>query len=267
MRNLIILVVVLANLLFSQNELLNLKLQFNDVEVAANKICVNNAGIYLLDTDNRQVAFFGNDNSIKYSGGYGTTGDAFIDPIDILSSKLNVWIVDGTENKLIAFDHKLNYLETIGFSDIYPSATTIDDWGNILLYSELEDKIYKIDNTTFELNQFIDLSIYNFSRLSPKYLYSAKDGSIGVVYEQSVVIFNRLGQLEKSFPANSDYNFIFKKGVEWFAIDQFNFIINLISGKKDKIAIEKTIMDIHQPDNLLYLLIEDQIYTINVGLE
>ena len=267
MRNVIILAVVLVNLLFSRNGLLNLKLQFHDYEVTPNKFCVNNTGIYFLDTYNRQISFLGNDNSIKYSGGYGITGDAFIDPIDILSSKLNVWIVDGTENKLIVFDHKLNYLETVEFKDIYPIASAIDDWGNILLYSELEDKIYKIENTTFELNQFIDLNIYNFSGLSPKYLHCAKDGSIGVLYEQSLVIFNRLGQLKKSFPANNDYHFIFKKGFGWFAIDQSNFIINLISSKKDKIAVEKTIMDIHQDDDRLYFLVEDQIYMINVDPE
>ena len=154
--------------------------------------CVNTTGFYFLDTENRQVAFLSNEGDVVFAGGYGIDDDAFIDPIDILSSKLRVWIVDRTENKLIEFDHKLNYLHITDFNQIYPENSGIDDWGNILLQSKQEQKILKANPPIQNFDEFIDLSMWNNLTNCITDFHVAYDGSIGIMTNcnNSVNIYN-----------------------------------------------------------------------------
>jgi hypothetical protein len=238
---------------------MNLEKNFN-----ANKFCVNNTGCYLLDTNDRQLLFIDNDYNTKYSGGYGLAGDAFINPIDILTSNLNVYVVDGTENKIISFDHKLNYISTIVYIEIYPTICTIDDWGNILLYSQLDNKIYKVDYPSYSISEFIDLTLYAKSDLEPIEIYVASDGSIGLLYDGSVLLFNRLGQFKRLILTAESYNAILKIKDIWFAIDKSNSMINILDDQEYKYLPTKNIIDLFHLNNRLYLLYKDKISIIDV---
>jgi hypothetical protein len=234
------------------------------------KFDVSATGKYYLDIENRQIAFESNDGNISYSGGYGTDFDAFIDPIDILTSKLGIWIVDGTENKVISFDHKLNYLQTIEFDAIYPNYCGIDDWGNIYLYSEIEQKLFRIANNRSELVEFIDLSIYDEIGNCISYLHVSKDGSSAIIDDcnNTISTFNRLGRLNKTYHL-SEYkaSFVYKSNSSWNYITSDNIISNLNNGDFIDLAIDQDILDVSIKNNLLYILSTDKIWVVNAIVE
>ena len=182
----IFLIYIFCGSIYSQininiNQIIDLPLEITNNEFQSTNLSVSTTGYYFLDNINRQVAFLSNDNDIVFAGGYGIDNDAFIDPIEILSSKLNVWVVDRTENKVTEFDHKLNYLRTIEFDAIYPDFCGIDNWGNILLQSELEQIIVKSTLSVEIFTDFIDLSLWQEINDCLLDMHVSSDGSIGLL--------------------------------------------------------------------------------------
>ena len=239
-------------------------------EFQSTNLSVSPTGFYLLDSENRQVAYLSNEGSVIFAGGYGIDNDAFIDPIEILSSQLRVWIVDRTENKLIEFDHKLNYLRTTEFDQIYPEFSGVDDWGNMLLLSEQEQKIFNSTIPIENFNDFIDLSIWNDLNNCIADMYVALDGTIGILSNcnNSVQLFNRLGQLEKKIPSeNTDSVFLIKLSDKWFVISTDGQITSIRYNEKVKLPTEQAILDIAQMDGKLYILFSDKIWVVDVSME
>ena len=233
-------------------------------------LSVSRTGFYFLDSFNRQVAFLSNDGGIKFAGGYGIGSDAFIDPIEILSSNLRVWIVDRTENKLIEFDHKLNFLRIVEFDQIYPEFGGIDDWGNILMLSEQEHMILKANPPFENFSEFIDLSIWNDVNNCILDIHIASEGSVGILSNSNntVHLFNRLGKLENIFlRENPEGSFLIKLLDEWFVIGSKGQITSIRHNEKVNLPIEQTIMDVAQMDSKLYLLLSDKIWVVDVSME
>jgi len=233
-------------------------------------LSVSHTGLYFLDSTNRQVAFLSNEGVAIFAGGYGTDNDAFIDPIEILSSKLRVWIVDRTENKFIEFDYKLNYLRTIEFDNIYPEFSGIDDWGNVLLLSEQEQKILKANPPIQNFKDFIDISIWNDINTCISNLHVSSDGTVGILSNcnNSVHLFNRLGKLENIFHLeNSDSKYLIKLSDSWFVINSEGQITSIQQNEKVALPIEQTILDIAQLDGSLYILALDKIWVVDVTME
>ncbi len=239
-------------------------------EFQPTNLSVSRTGFYFLDSFNRQVAFLSNDGQIEFAGGYGIGNDAFIDPIEILSSNLRVWIVDRTENKLIEFDHKTNYLRTIEFEQTYPEFSGIDDWGNILLLSEQEHMILKANPPFESFSEFIDLSIWNDVNNCISDVHIASEGTVGILSNcnNSVHLFNRLGKLENKFHLeNTEGRFLIKLINEWFVIDSEGQIISIRYNEKVNLPMEQTILDVAQMDSKLYLLLSDKIWVVDVSME
>lgn len=266
MRVVLILVLAISSL-FSQSKIIDISAHLSDISFNADKIKVNNTGYYLLDSDERQIMFIDNNNESHIAGGYGTTEESFIDPIEILTSKLNVYIVDGTENSIIVYDHKLNYLTSIHFEDIYPLFSGIDDWGNIYLYSGIENKIYKLIEGGSIIKDFIDLAIYNINEKTVIDFYVGGNGRIAILTDKSITIFNRLGNVELELPANKKINFIFKQSNNWYGIDDYNNIINLKYNDLIQSLIDEDIIDIDYFNGRLYFLLKNQIWIVDVELE
>lgn len=260
-------IIFLFSFIYSQEITIDLPSKLIDNDFIPSKMSVSNAGIYLLDTDNRQIAFIANDGNVIYSGGYGNYNDAFIDPIDILTSKLGVWIVDRTENNLISFDHKLNYLRTLKFDDIYPILCGIDDWGNIYLYSELDDKIYKMGYNNSELIEFIDLSIYIENGQIPYDLFISKEGNIVLLYDESVFVFNRLGKLNVEYQIEVGVRNIYTYNERIFGINNSNKIIDIINKSSQNIPINDEIVNIYSRGKQLFLLFTNKIWIVNAPVE
>lgn len=250
-------------------KIIDLPVSITDNGFQPTNLSVSATGFYFLDSANRQVAFLSNDGDVVFAGGYGIDNDAFIDPIEILSSKLRVWIVDRTENKLIEFDHKLNYLRTIEFDQIYPEFSGIDDWGNILLQSEQEQKILKANPPIQNFDEFIDLSMWNDVHDCIKDVHVALDGSIGIMTcNKSVNLFNRLGKLENKFLIdNTDDRFLIKLSNEWFVINTEGQITTIRDNEKVNLPMKQTILDVAQMDGNLYILLSDKIWVVDVSME
>lgn len=251
-------------------KIIDLQTGIVDNEFNPTDFCVSATGLYFLDSANRQVAFLSNNGAIVFAGGYGIDNDAFIDPIKILSSQLRVWIVDKTENKLIEFDHKLNYLRTIEFDQIYPEFSGIDDWGNILLQSEQEQNILKANPPIQDFEDFIDLSMWDNLTNCITDFHVAFDGTLGILTNcnNSVQLFNRLGKLETIFPIeNTNDGFLIKLSDEWFVINTNGQITSIRYNEKVYIPIEQTILDVAQMDGSLYILLADRIWVIDVSME
>jgi len=233
-------------------------------------LSVSHTGLYFLDSVSRQVAFLSNEGVVVFAGGYGMDNDAFIDPIEILSSKLQVWIVDRTENKFIEFDYKLNYLRTIEFDNIYPEFCGIDDWGNVLLLSEQEQKILKANPPIQNFQDFIDISIWNDINACISNLHVSSDGTVGILSNcnNSVHLFNRLGKLENIFHLEkNDSKYLIKLSDSWFVINSVGQITSIQQNEKVAISIEQTILDVAQLDGSLYILVSDKIWVVDVSME
>ena len=241
-----------------------------DSEFQPSKLSVNSTGFYLLDDKSRQIVYLSNEGDVVFAGGYGVDNDAFIDPIGILSWKLRTWIVDRSENKLIEFDQKLNFIRTIEFESIYPDYSEIDDWGNLLLLSEQEYKILKINPLTEGIEELIDLSILKNASNCFVDMHVADNGAIGILSncDNSVILFNRLGKLENKFQIeNIDAKFLIKLSENWFAINTVGQIISIPHNEKVYIPVEQTIIDVAQMDGVLYVLFSDKIWVVDVTME
>ena len=251
-------------------KIINLPVNIANNDFQSTNFSVSQTGFYLLDSETRQIALFSNNGAVVFAGGYGIDNDAFIDPIDILSSKLRVWVIDRTENKLIEFDHKLNFIRTIEFDLIYPEFSGIDDWGNILLLSKQEQMIFKTNPQIESFDEFIDLSILNHVNNCIADMYVASDGTLGIFTScnNSIKLFNRLGKMEKIFPIkDSDGTFLIKISDQWFVINTAGQITSIRYNEKVELPTEQTILDVAQMDGLLYILFSDKIWVIDVTME
>lgn len=268
-------IILFCSTLYSQvsiyiAKVIELPANFTDSEFHPTKFCVNATGLYFLDNTNRQAAFLSNYGNIVFAGGYGLGNDAFIDPIEILNSKLRVWIVDRTENKLIEFDHKLNFLRTVEFEQIYPEFSGIDAWGNIMLQSDQEQMIFKANPPIQNFEDFIDLSLWQADNNCITDFHVASDGSIGILtdYNDSVHLFNRLGKLENKFHIeNTDGRFLIKLSDEWFVINKEGQITSVRYNERVNLPLEQTILDVAQMGSRLYILLPDQIWVVDVSME
>lgn len=265
MRLIIVQLLMLANL-FSQSKIVDIRTVLGDYSINVNKLEVSNTGYYLLDSEERQIVFINNENELTIAGGYGTTEDSFIDPIDILASKLKVYIVDGTENNIVVYDHKLNYLTSKSFNEIYPTLCGIDDWENIYLYSEIENKIFKWAETAYEISAFIDLSNYNINEKSVNHVFVTKSGEIAILTDESISVFNRLGNIITVIPVNQQFENIFKRSLYWYGFD-YNNIINLRYNEKLLTVATEKIIDLDYFNDRLYILLENEIRIVDVELE
>ena len=251
-------------------KIIDLQTGIIDNEFNLSNFCVSATGLYFLDSANRQVAFLSSDGAVVFAGGYGIDNDAFIDPIEILSSRLRAWVIDRTENKLIEFDHKLNYLRTVEFDQIYPEFSGIDDWGNILLQSEQEQKILKANPPIKNFEDFIDLSMWNDLTNCITDFHVAFDGTLGILTNCNnyVYLYNRLGKLEKRFPIeNTGGKYLIKLLDEWFVINTDGQITSIRHNEKVNLPIKQTILDVAQMDGSLYILVVDKIWVVDVSME
>ena len=271
----IIFIILLFGNLYSQfsikiTRIIDLPSEFYQNDFQPNKLSVSHTGLYFLDTVNRQVAFSSNDGVVIFAGGYGTDNDAFIDPIEILSSRLRAIVIDRAENKLIEFDHKLNFLRKIEFDPIYPEFSGIDDWGNILLQSEQEQKIFVGNSSLENFVEYIDLSIYTDIKSCISDVHVASNGTIGILsnYNNSVQIFNRLGNLEKKYQLeNLNGIYLIQIQNEWLLIDSYNQIISIRNNEKVTLPIDLDILDMVELDGSLYILSSNKIWVVDVSME
>ena len=83
------------------------------------------------------------------------------DPVDILSNQLDIYLLDGTENKIKRYDNQLNYIQSFSLSGndfVLPKFFTIDSRQNFYFYSFETNNIYKTRSLSGQFNMYMDLS-------------------------------------------------------------------------------------------------------------
>lgn len=236
---------------------------FSQQDFTPKKINVGPGGIYFLDTESRQIALIGSEE-VRIEGGYGIGADLFFDPIEILVSALRVWIVDGTLNTISEFDHRLNFIRAIDINSIYPDIVAIDSWENAFLWSDQDQKIYKLDLNSGIMEEFIDFTLYRSSLNQVLDMAVAPDGDVFLLIgkRQLIYHFNRLGRLVNILKYNESIKFFSPFSGKIFLISESGFITEIDGYEKFQLPILGQIIDVAAVNNQLFVLLQDGVKII-----
>ncbi|MFH1852482.1 MAG: hypothetical protein ABIA75_09065 [Candidatus Neomarinimicrobiota bacterium] len=167
----------------------------------------NNGAVYLLDRSARRLALIGTDGTVGYGGGFGRDLDAFFDPVALTANNLEILVCDRSENRLLRFDYLLNYIGAVTTGTatgdlLYPEQLAVDSWGELLLYSEVLDKIYKIAAATPTPLPQIDLDHLKLTAGCVGALASGPDGDAGILLtcRRELRLYNRFGRPAAVWP-------------------------------------------------------------------
>lgn len=182
--------------------------------------------IVLLDKNSRQIAIISSDK-VHCSGGFGFNKDEFIDPVDLVVSFLSVWVLDRSENKLVEYDYKLNFIRELEIDLNYPELLAIDPLGVQLIYSD-ENATIMQRKTVEDFNiEFIDMSRYSGCIAD---IEISQTGIIAVLdsCSQTVMFFNRIGRLITISPINlPNLKQVLISGVDIYAVNKQNKMQNI----------------------------------------
>ena len=160
-------------------------------------------GIIFLDSERRRVGLWTKD-SIDVRGGFGTEAAGLFDPVDIISSQLDIFVLDQTVNRLIRYDAQLNFISSFNFNvenAFYPSLFSIDTRQNIYIYYPELNNIYRSNGFGGKINHFLDLS----SNLNPANCISDlalnNNDELALLYECNgrVSLFSQSGKILRRF--------------------------------------------------------------------
>ena len=97
--------------------------------------------LFYLDNKARRLAARSPAGNFLFAGGFGNNYDAFIDPVGITVSNLDLIVCDRSEKRILRYDYKLNYTGSISLdlyqdgSGVYIDNISTDPWGYYYLYS------------------------------------------------------------------------------------------------------------------------------------
>ena len=116
-------------------------------------------GVVLFDSENRQLGIWESD-SVNIKSSFGSYGSDLFDPVDLVSSQLDVFVLDQSFHKISQFDAELNFIQDIplDYTAIYPSQMAIDSRRNIYIYSPETYEIFHSQGLSGELKVFLDLN-------------------------------------------------------------------------------------------------------------
>jgi hypothetical protein len=219
--------------------------------------------MYFLDTESRQIALMSSEE-VRIEGGYGIGSDIFFDPVEILVSGLRVWIVDGTLNTISEFDHRLNFLRTFGMNSIYPDIAAIDAWESVFLWSDQDQKVYKLDLNSGIMEVFVDFTLYRSSINQVLDMVVTPDGSVLLLIEKEQLIyhFNRLGRLVKILKYEESIKFLSPFSEKSFLISESGFITEMNEQEKFQLPILGQIVDVAADSDQLFILMQDGVKII-----
>jgi hypothetical protein len=237
--------------------------RFSSQDFSPDKINIGPGGIYFLDTESRQIALISSEE-VRIEGGYGIGADIFFDPVEILVSGLRVWVVDRTMNTISEFDHRLNFLRTYGMNSIYPDIAVLDSWENAYLWSDQDQKIYKLDLSSGILEEFVDFTLHRSEVNQVHDMVMAEDGSVYLLVEeeQLIYLFNRLGRLVSKFEYNESIIFFSPFSGKNLLVTESGFIIEMDGEKSFQLPILSQIIDVTAGKDQLFILTQDGIKII-----
>ncbi len=164
---------------------------------------INKNEIYKLDTLG---------NVQKFIGGYGWGTSAFSDPVDIYATTLNVYVADKNNNRIQIFDKDLNFLsefktsesedETYSFG--YPTCVANSPMGDLFVLDSDNSRILKYNLSGKFLQEIGSYDAGEFTLINPKKFAISPDGTIYVIDENNVIVFDQYGNGLNKFAAEID---------------------------------------------------------------
>ena len=109
--------------------------------------------LFYIDNKARRLAARSPAGNFLFAGGFGNDYDAFFDPIGLSVSNLDLLVCDRSEKRILRYDYKLNYIDSISLdsyqdgSGVYIDNISTDPWGYYYLYSA-DDHLIRRGNTS-----------------------------------------------------------------------------------------------------------------------
>lgn len=192
------------------------------------------------------------------------------DPVDILSNQLDIYLLDGTDNKIKRYDNQLNYIQSFSLSGndfVLPKFFTIDSRQNFYFYSFETNNIYKTRSLSGQFNMYLDLSRSGLNEDCIVDFKFDKNDNFILLFDciRELYLFSRSGRLVRRFSIDINnpiraINF----NNSWFIINS-DGIAQFIDKKPIKLILdEQKILDAISYKDSLYLLTESELIIFEI---
>ncbi|MEC7798678.1 MAG: hypothetical protein VX517_01355 [Candidatus Neomarinimicrobiota bacterium] len=192
------------------------------------------------------------------------------DPVDILSNQLDIYLLDGTDNKIKRYDNQLNYIQSFSLSGndfVLPKFFTIDSRQNFYFYSFETNNIYQTRSLSGHFNMFLDLSRSGLNEDCIVDFKFDKNDNFILLFDciRELYLFSRSGRLVRRFSIDINnpiraINF----NNSWFIINR-DGIAQFINKKPIKLILdEQKILDAISYKDSLYLLTESELIIFEI---
>ena len=192
------------------------------------------------------------------------------DPVDILSNQLDIYLLDGTDNKIKRYDNQLNYIQSFSLSGndfVLPKFFTIDSRQNFYFYSFETNSIYKTRSLSGQFNMYLDLSRSGLNEDCIVDFEFDKNDNFILLFDciRELYLFSRSGRLVRRFSIDINnpiraINF----NNSWFIINR-DGIAQFIDKKPIRLILdEQKILDAISYKDSLYLLTESELIIFEI---
>ena len=192
------------------------------------------------------------------------------DPVDILSNQLDIYLLDGTDNKIKRYDNQLNYIQSFSLSGndfVLPKFFTIDSRQNFYFYSFETNNIYKTRSLSGQFNMYLDLSRSGLNEDCIVDFKFDKNDNFILLFDciRELYLFSRSGRLVRRFSIDINnpiraINF----NNSWFIINR-DGIAQFIDKKPIRLILdEQRILDAISYKDSLYLLTESELIIFEI---
>ena len=192
------------------------------------------------------------------------------DPVDILSNQLDIYLLDGTDNKIKRYDNQLNYIQSFSLSGndfVLPKFFTIDSRQNFYFYSFETNNIYQTRSLSGQFNMYLDLSRSGLNEDCIVDFEFDKNDNFILLFDciRELYLFSRSGRLVRRFSIDINnpiraINF----NNSWFIINR-DGIAQFIDKKPIRLILdEQKILDAISYKDSLYLLTESELIIFEI---
>ena len=192
------------------------------------------------------------------------------DPVDILSNQLDIYLLDGTDNKIKRYDNQLNYIQSFPLSGndfVLPKFFTIDSRQNFYFYSFETNNIYKTRSLSGQFNMYLDLSRSGLNEDCIVDFKFDKNDNFILLFDciRELYLFSRSGRLVRRFSIDINnpiraINF----NNSWLIINR-DGIAQFIDKKPIRLILdEQRILDAISYKDSLYLLTESELIIFEI---
>jgi hypothetical protein len=192
------------------------------------------------------------------------------DPVDILSNQLDIYLLDGTDNKIKRYDNQLNYIQSFSLSGndfVLPKFFTIDSRQNFYFYSFETNNIYKTRSLSGQFNMYLDLSRSGLNEDCIVDFKFDKNDNFILLFDciRELYLFSRSGRLVRRFSIDINnpiraINF----NNSWLIINR-DGIAQFIDKKPIRLILdEQRILDAISYKDSLYLLTESELIIFEI---